>query len=97
MSFPTPETCPEGPHRGPEGPNEDLAQCPRCLAPDHAPRPADETYGLHLDDCSLPVDHGSYCVGGGQGHPPAETIRGYWPGLDAQVRLARLKWEEASG
>lgn len=89
--------CPRWPHRGPEGPNEDLAQCGWCLGPDHSMRPANETYGLHLDDCSLPLDHEGSCVGGGQGHPPAEVIRGWWPDMEAEIAKARQKWEEASG
>lgn len=71
--------CPDGPHRGPQGPNEDLSQCPTCYAPSHAMRPMNETYGWHLADCSLPIHHESYCVGGGSGHREAKFIRGYWP------------------
>jgi hypothetical protein len=68
--------CPAGPHRGPEGPNEDIAQCHQCWSVDHALRPEGETWGDHLADCSLPLRHESYCVGGGPGHPPAAKIRG---------------------
>lgn len=71
--------CPAAPHRGPMGPNEDLAQCGECGSVSHEQRPAGETFGWHADDCSLPVDHGDECVGGGDGHPAAATIRGYWP------------------
>lgn len=71
--------CPLGPHRFPEGPNEDLAQCPLCYAPSWRHRPPTETYGYHLDDCSLAIDHLSYCQPGGAGHPRAKRIRGYWP------------------
>lgn len=70
------DECPEGPHRGPQGPNEDIAQCGRCLSISHSLRPASETFGYHLADCSLPVRHEGYCVGGGSGHEPAATIRG---------------------
>ena len=72
----TPATCPEGPHRGPEGPNEDLAQCPRCWGVSWELRPEGETFGHHLPDCSLPLRHSGCCEPGGAGHPPAELIRG---------------------
>jgi len=52
-------------------------------------RPAGETIGLHSDDCSLPERHGGYCTGGGTGHPPAEHIRGFWPGMDDDIRAAQ--------
>lgn len=71
-----PQGCPEGPHRGPEGPNEDLVQCPRCWSISWALRPEGETFGHHLPDCSLPLRHEGYCVGGGSGHPPAAKVRG---------------------
>lgn len=71
-------TCPLGPHRFPEGPNEDIGQCPECWAPTFEMRPENETYGDHLPDCSLPRRHESYCQPGGPGHPRAEIIRGYW-------------------
>lgn len=73
--------CPGGPHRWPEGPNEDAGQCPTCFAVMHEMRPPGETFGLHLPDCSLPIDHASYCYPGGTGHPPAAVIRGHWPGI----------------
>lgn len=69
--------CPQGPHRPPQGPNEDVAQCGRCLSLTFAMRPEGETFGHHLPDCSLPERHQGYCVGGGSGHPPAKKIRGY--------------------
>jgi hypothetical protein len=47
--------------------------------PTHSKRPAGETFGDHLPDCSLPVDHESYCQPGGSGHQTAETVRGFWP------------------
>lgn len=75
----TPELCPCHPHRGPQGPNEDLAQCPHCWSISHRRRPDGETFGRHLPDCSLDIDHDSYCEPGGSGHPPAPIIRGYWP------------------
>jgi hypothetical protein len=76
-----PEDCPRGPHRGPEGPNEDIAQCPLCLMPSWTMRPDGEEYGLHLIDCKLPRRHEGRCVPGGYGHPePARVVRGYfWP------------------
>lgn len=80
-----PAECPDGPHRGPQGPNEDLSQCPVCWLPSHAMRPEGETYGEHLPDCRLPIRHPSFCEPGGTGHPPAATIRGYWPGADGGV------------
>jgi hypothetical protein len=73
------EDCPNGPHRGPQGPNEDLAQCPICLEPSHGMRPEGEEYGGHRDDCSLPRRHEGYCQPGGDGHPPPAVVRGYWP------------------
>jgi hypothetical protein len=75
----TTETCPDGPHRGPQGPNEDLGQCQTCKALSYRPRPTGETYGHHSPDCSLPEEHQSYCQPGGAGHSPAPTVRGYWP------------------
>lgn len=71
-----PHECPDQPHRGPQGPNEDLAQCIKCLRISWSKRPAGETFGLHSADCSLPADHESYCVGGGIGHEPAPIVRG---------------------
>jgi hypothetical protein len=73
------DTCPNGPHRGPQGPNEDMGKCLDCWAPSYALRPEGETYGDHLSDCSLPRRHESYCEPGGAGHPAAPEIRGYWP------------------
>lgn len=71
-----PSECPEGPHRGPEGPNEDLAQCPRCFSVHWCRRPVGEEFGGHIRDCSLPRDHESYCQPGGLGHPPPLYRRG---------------------
>lgn len=71
--------CPLGPHRPPQGPNEDIGVCGTCWSPTWRLRPEGETYGVHLPDCSLPVRHESYCQPGGSGHPPAAKIRGYWP------------------
>lgn len=79
LAFVDPRHCPSSPHRGPEGPNEDLSQCPTCWSPSHAMRPDGETYGVHLPDCSLPSRHASYCEPGGNGHPAAPKVRGYWP------------------
>jgi hypothetical protein len=71
--------CPDGPHRGPQGPNEDVALCPRCFERSWELRPEGETYGWHLADCSLPERHEGYCQSGGEGHLAAPLIRGYWP------------------
>lgn len=84
-----PSSCPYGPHRFPEGPNEDVAQCRHCSAPTHAMRPEHETIGLHLDDCSLPIRHEGRCVGGGEGHPVAPVVRGYWKNMEEDVAAAR--------
>jgi hypothetical protein len=65
-----------GPHRGPEGPSEDIAQCWTCWSMSYAMRPERETWGHHLPDCSLPIRHESYCKPGGTGHPDAAVIRG---------------------
>lgn len=73
-------------HRGPQGPNEDLDICTRCGRPTWRKRRPNETYGLHIPDCSLPIDHESHCEPGGEGHPPAEIIRGYWPNLQLPDR-----------
>jgi hypothetical protein len=70
------EDCANAPHRGPQGPNEDLAQCPICWAVDHALRPVGETFGQHIPDCSLPLRHYGYCKPGGNGHPRSEHERG---------------------
>lgn len=86
--------CPNGPHRAPEGPNEDLGQCRRCLGISHSMRPDNEQIGLHADDCSLPRHHPSYCVGGGTGHAPVEIIRGYWPGYEADIAAAHAAHPE---
>lgn len=71
-----PSACPEAPHRGPQGPNEDLGVCWLCGTPSFTRRPEGETFGNHSDDCSLPIWHESYCQPGGNGHPPAPMIRG---------------------
>lgn len=84
----TTDACPDGPHRSPEGPNEDLAQCTKCWSPTYAMRPDSETYGEHLPDCGLPLRHASYCKPGGAGHPRATKVRGYWPAEHAKSREA---------
>lgn len=76
------EIC--GQHRPPQGPNEDLAVCGSCGSLTYAMRPPNETYGLHLPDCSLPMGHESFCEPGGAGHPRAEVIRGYGRELDEE-------------
>lgn len=72
------DNCPNGPHRYPQGPNEDLATCPLCWSISYEMRPVGETYGEHIADCSLDIHHESYCKPGGGGHPKAPVIRGYW-------------------
>ena len=72
----TPEECIAGPHRGPQGPNEDIAVCWYCGSPSYSLRPEGETFGEHAPDCSLPERHHGYCEGGGHGHPKANKIRG---------------------
>lgn len=74
-----PKDCEYGPHRGPEGPNEDIGQCMNCWSISYAMRPEGEQFGNHLPDCSLPQRHESYCKPGGKGHPEPEVKRGYWP------------------
>ena len=74
-----PDDCPLGPHRGPQGPNEDIAQCGVCGMPSYSRRPAGETFGTHAPDCSLLADHFGYCEPGGSGHPRAPVVRGYFP------------------
>ena len=70
------KVCPDGPHRGPEGPNEDMGQCGKCGGFSFSMRPEGETFGRHWSDCSLPNRHQGECVGGGAGHPDAPKIRG---------------------
>lgn len=72
-------------HRGPEGPNEDFGSCTQCGAISWELRPEGQTYGHHLPDCALPNRHERYCVSGGNGHPSAALIRGYWPGDHAAL------------
>lgn len=80
-------------HREPQGPNEDIASCTSCWGITFTLRPEGETFGLHADDCSLPVRHEGYCVGGGEGHPPAEHIRGFFgPGTETYIQAARDRW-----
>jgi len=76
MKFVHPDECPDGPHRGPEGPCEDLGQCGKCLSPSWRLRPKGERFGDHIPDCSLPDPHPGFCMGGGWGHPPTEVMRG---------------------
>lgn len=68
--------CPSGPHREPQGPNEDVSVCPDCWELTYVLRPAGETYGDHASDCSLPIRHEGHCQPGGAGHPSAPVIRG---------------------
>lgn len=86
------EPCAEQ-HRGPEGPNEDLSQCRKCGLMSWVLRPENETFGMHLKDCSLSRRHESWCEGGGKGHPPAEVIRGFWPGMDEDIARERARWD----
>lgn len=77
-----------GSHQTPSGPNEDVGMCGRCGFPMGVLRPEGESFGLHLDDCSLPERHRGECVGGGTGHPPARVIRGWWPGMEDDIDAA---------
>lgn len=87
-------TCPDAAlHRPPEGPCEDIGQCPQCGSLNFSMRPEGETYGFHAEDCSLPMLHERDCVGGGQGHPPGE-VRGYWLGFEEDVARERRRWAE---
>ena len=56
-------TRPHRPHKndGPQGPNEDVGQCPRCLAIIGRLRPEGDTFGGHTPDCSLPFRHTGFC------------------------------------
>ena len=76
FNFSLGDDCPYAPHRGPEGPNEDLAQCWECGSISYARRPQGEEFIGHIKDCSLPQDHLSYCKPGGKGHPPPFKRRG---------------------
>jgi hypothetical protein len=73
-----PEDCPYGPHRGPEGPNEDTNVCGSCGQGSYSKRPIGESFGWHHPSCSLPMDHEGKCKPGGVGHlvPEGWTIRG---------------------
>lgn len=75
--------CPRGPHRGPQGPNEDISQCGLCGSGSYSLRPEGETFGDHIDDCSLPLRHEGYCVPGGNGHPKSRHQRGFFPAAPA--------------
>lgn len=88
--------CSKGPHRDPQGPNEDTSVCYSCGNLTWGFRPEDEQFGLHLDDCSLPQRHEGYCVEGGAGHAPVKTIRGWWPGFDEDVAEARERFSTNS-
>lgn len=86
--------CGHDEHRGPQGPNEDIAFCYATGLRAYSMRPENEQIGLHADDCSLPRRHNGYCVGGGHGHPPTAVVRGYWPGMDADIAAARQRFAE---
>lgn len=73
-----PATCSYGPHRVPQGPNEDVAVCYACGGVSWTLRPVGETFGTHFPDCALPVRHEGQCEHGGTGHPEAPRIRGHW-------------------
>ena len=77
MRFTDPSKC-DLEHPGLGGPNMDMGQCPKCWMPMGWMRPEGESFGWHADDCSLPVRHPGYCVGGGSGHmiPDTEHFRG---------------------
>lgn len=72
-----PSECTED-HPDLAGPNMDIGQCARCWMPMGAMRPDGESYGWHLDDCSLPMRHAGYCEPGGSGHvmPDGWKLRG---------------------
>lgn len=83
--FIPPDECPDRPHRGPQGPNEDLSQCGRCGLPSWQMRPDGEEYGGHTPDCSLPRRHEGHCAPGGSGHPAPAVMRGYWPVTEGEA------------
>lgn len=84
--------CPE-PHPSLDGPCMDLGQCASCLSPIGVMRPAGETFGFHAEDCSLPERHEGHCADGGIGHRP-DKVRGYWPGMDADITTARERYDQ---
>lgn len=73
-----PQSCPNQPHRAPQGPNEDIAVCYKCGMPTFSRRPEGETFGWHRDDCRLFVGHLGACQPGGSGHvmPEGNKVRG---------------------
>lgn len=76
----SPTTCKYGPHRGPQGPNEDLAQCFRCGAVSHRMRAWGDTFGAHSIDCGLPIWHGDYCSRANVPHVTSALVRLAWDG-----------------
>lgn len=72
----TAENCPYGPHRGPQGPNEDLAQCFHCGTISHRMRPWGDTFCGHLDECGLPIWHASLCAPAELPHPTSTAALG---------------------
>ncbi|MCE3550713.1 hypothetical protein LWC33_04490 [Pseudonocardia sp. RS11V-5] len=43
--------CPHGPHRGPQGPDEDLSQCPQCWSASWTFRAEGDSSGEYLPYC----------------------------------------------
>lgn len=84
-----PDPVTSAPHRPPEGPNEDQGWCSTCGNIIAVTRPPGETYGLHADDCASPIDHPGVCEPGGDGHPVAPIVRGWWAGFYEDVAAAR--------
>jgi len=70
--------CPRETHPEVAGPNMDIGQCQYCGMPMGVMRPTGESFGWHIEDCSLPFGHTGHCVPGGEGHeiPRGWTIRG---------------------
>ena len=90
----SPEACTRE-HPNLVGPCVDVGQCPECWMPCGSMRPPGETFGFHARDCSLPERHYGECVGGGTGHKPGH-IRGYWPGMDEDIRTELAWWAETN-
>lgn len=44
---------------------------------------------LSRESAALPERHEGHCVGGGTGHSPARHVRGFWPGMEADIAAAR--------
>lgn len=70
--------CPKVDHPRVAGPNMDIGQCHFCGMPEGVMRPMGESFGWHLDDCSLDFAHPDVCEPGGEGHvmPRGWKLRG---------------------